>query len=733
MRNLNQSLHVILWSYVFIFIVICSLQIYQIDLWWQLSEGTKILHSWTLPTAPVAAYGLSATPYFDEYAGYEVVLAIIFKIGGFGGIWIAFIAVYLATIFLPFVTSPQKYPAFDYSTTLALFMSGILLKARLEQRPEVVGGLFLVLLMVVLRKAQLERMTWGTLAGVFFVLLGWTNTHSSFVIGLFVLGLWFACEMILKFRKFPIELLLRGAFSMGAVALIAVSLNPYGPRRLLFPFMQALDPGSTTLSEEMWPITYMSPGADQIVAIAVVLLIWGLITTKGVPLWVTLFSIFTFFLACKNFRFINLFVIALIFVYAARVTPIEIKEESRASFSRSLFKDTVLSVLCFSMLLIDSYNFYFTYKVMRKENQYAVHTRFFAPEICAIKVSDSNKRVPVLCGHGLGAYLSLDGVSQFRPFLDSGLSHFSDAAKRYFFFLWNDPEMLILALQQLHVNYVVINDNTFPWISTMHSLPDWEMVACDERGMLWKRSPGTKHPLSEENRKRVQKIVRMLLKDNNAIGAFSYSTLLDNPTESFAILSQYRGSDWLEEFYNATCNWVNSLPPATVQQLLASEPPAAVQKLLASQPRPSVQQLLANQPPVPMEQILAQEPLMPVPLVNALLSARLGPTVYEKFVATKPSGPRPWLWTALEAQNCLLVGDKKQALALFNTISPPIASVTYYRVRDQVMKANLDTTNSGLSAYGQWQTWDEDARRFFDSTSVRLNDRIAELDKQPAQ
>ena len=693
MRNLNRSLQIFLWSYAFIYVVFCSLQITQVDLWWQLSEGSQILRTWALPTGPASAFGLPATPYFDEYAGYEVVLALLFKIGGFPGLWMVFAAVYLAILFLPVATSAQKYPAFDFFSTAALFFAGILMKERLEQRPELVAGLLLVLLMVTLRKSHLEKITSRTLAVLFFLFLVWTNTHSTFVIGFFTLGLWLTCEMILKFRTFSIRLLLRGALSMSGAVLIATMLNPYGPRRLLFPFIQAFDPGSTALSPEMWPITDLRTTAGVLVLIAVALMAWGLLTTRGVPLWLILFSFFSVFISFKSFRFINLLAISVLFVYAARAVPTGAKK-SALPMPLIMLRNVALCLLCIFLIFGDAFSFLFTYEEMRDESRLATHTRRFAPEICAIRVNESNARVPVLCGHGIGSYLSFEGTSQFRPLLDSGLSHFSSDTKRYFFFLWHEPDALDLVLQHLHVNYVILNKETFPWIPTIHRLPDWKFVTCNATGMLWKRSPGAPHPLSASDRDQIEKSVRQLRQDGEIVGAFDYSTLLDAPAESFGILAQYNGPEWSEAFFNSLCAWVDSLPPAAMEDFLASGHPRHY------------------------------------PLVDAILSARLGPDVFAKFVATNPPGPRPWFWKALQVRDCLQKGDRNQARAIFDTISPaPISSVTYYQLWRQVRIEDPKTNDSGLSAYGRWQTWDEDARLFVESMSGQLNDRMTELDR----
>src|ERR1700677_4760322 len=118
--NLARALRVFVGSYVFLYAVFSSLSITQVDVWWQLAEGQHILHTGTLPTQPVAALGLPATPYFDEYAGYEVVLALLYHLAGFVGLWAAFSAVFLTILFLPAATTSQKYPSFDLASILAL-------------------------------------------------------------------------------------------------------------------------------------------------------------------------------------------------------------------------------------------------------------------------------------------------------------------------------------------------------------------------------------------------------------------------------------------------------------------------------------------------------------------------------------------------------------------------------------------------------------------------------------
>ena len=695
MPNLTRSLQIFLWSFAFIYVVTCSLQITQVDIWWQLSEGAHIWRTWTLPTQPVAAFGIPATPYFDEYAGYEIVLALLFKIAGFPGLWMISAAIYLGIIFLPVATTGQKYPSFDFFSTAALFFAGLLMKQRLEQRPELVAALLLVLLMVTLRKLRLETITPRTLGIIFLIFVAWTNTHSTFVVGLFTLGLWLACEITLKFRTHAVGLLLRHAAFISAVAVAAVLLNPYGPRRLLFPFIQASDPGSMALSPEMWPLIDCPSITISMILITVALLAWGLLTTRGVPLWIVLFSFFSVFMSCRSVRFISFLAIAVLFVYAARATT-PAAAKSRLPMAVGLLKDVGLCLSCVFLIFGDAFGFLSTYAEMRTETRLATHTPRFAPGMCAIRVSASPSRAPILCGHDTGSYISFEGTSQFRPLLDSGLSHFSDDTKRYFFFLSNDPEALALVLRRLHVDHVVVDRENFAWTPTLQRLPDWEYVACDATGMLWQRIAGAPHPPSASDRTQIEISLRHMLDNGEFVGAFGYSTLVDSPAESLDLLAHYDGPTWSEAFFNSVCAWVDSLPASTVRDFLAGK---------------HSQQY---------------------PLVDAILSARLGPGDFDHWIATNPPGPRPWFWKALEVKNCLVKGEMSQARTIFDTISPvPISSITYYQLWHEVRINDSKTNGQALGAYGEWQTWDAPARSFVETMSGRLNERLAELAARP--
>jgi len=686
MMNLARPLRIFLWSYVFIYAVVCSLTITQVDTWWQLAEGWHILQTGSLPAQPVAAFGLPATPYFDEYAGYEVVIALIYHITGFIGLWMFFAAVFLAILFLPGATTSQKYPAFDFPSTLAMLGAILLLHARLAQRPETVGILLQVVLMILLRGSSLLTLTPKTLLWLFFVFVAWSNTHDTFVFGLFTLGLWFFSEWWTHAGALTAVAALRRGALLAATALAASVLTPYGPRRLLFPFDQAADPGSMALSPEMWPTVFTTPVACVFV-IWVTILAWGILTTPRLAPWLIAFAVFSVVITLRNSRFVEYAAIPLLFVFA------EYREQSEGRGSKlpwliTCGRSALTGVLCLFFLYFDAFSLLIIYDEMRAERSFATFGLRYASDMAAYPVEAANHRIPVLCGHGMGSYLSFEGHGNFGPLLDSGMSHFSSDTKRYFFFAWNEPEALELILKQLHVNYVLLDKDTFPWIPTLVRLPDWELVTCSSHGMMWKRSSGGARPLRETERRLMAESIQQLLQKGDDASAFDFSTLMDAPEESLTFLAGEPLHRWKEVLFNSFSSWAAALPKDEVESLLATD---------------SCRQC---------------------PLIGAVLAARLGPERYHRFIATNPQDPGVWYGKAIAVKMLLAEGKTEEARKMFASISPvPPASTFYYRLWQEVYSGQNDVP--ALTGYGRWQTWDDDARCFIGAMSQRLNDRLA--------
>jgi hypothetical protein len=226
-------------------------------------------------------------------------------------------------------------------------------------------------------------------------------------------------------------------------------------------------------------------------------------------------------------------------------------------------------------------------------------------------------------------------------------------------------------------------------------LPDWQFVACSANGMIWKRGPGGSHALSADDRAQVTDALATLVANGKITGAFAYSTLLDRPTDSMAILAEHSAAPWNEQFFDSLCAWIDSIPLADVQTFLADD--------------------RGKQSP----------------LLEAVLAAKIGPDAYDKFIAIHPKDPGPWYWKAVETQVLLQKGDRDQARVVFDSISPvPASSTAYYRLWHAVHDG---AHGPELSNYGQWQSWNEAGKQFIEEMSARLNERMTSLDESASR
>ena len=150
--SLNRSVGLLLWGALVAAIVLTSFGERRVDFWWQLREGAAIWSTHRLPTDTPTAFGLPARPYIDEYGLYEVVLAMLYKLGGPMATHLAFITIYLSIFLIPLLAA--KTARRDLLSAALLALAGIFLINRYEQRPELVGVLLFTVLLALLHRTR---------------------------------------------------------------------------------------------------------------------------------------------------------------------------------------------------------------------------------------------------------------------------------------------------------------------------------------------------------------------------------------------------------------------------------------------------------------------------------------------------------------------------------------------------------------------------------------------------
>jgi hypothetical protein len=663
--TLQRALGLILGVALVVAIALTSFGERRVDFWWQLPQGLSILATHHLPAQPPDAFGAPRQPFVDEYSLYEIGLALLDQLGGFTAIHLAFLAVYFAIYLVPLLGG--RTLRCDPLSAGLLALATLFLINRHEERPELVGVLLLVLLVALLRRTH--DCSPGFLLRLALLFAIWTGVHSSYVIGLTALVLW------LGDRACATEPAARWSLARAALVFVvaagALLINPYEAGRIVFTFEEENDIGSNLLSREMWPAWDQTPGTIALVAATAILLGFAIVRQPRPARWLAALAVGLFLLALAHIRHMSFLSVPLLFLCADRL---RLAPPSGWGPLRVL----ALAAGCIAVLIFDGVAATSALADLRLGD--ALTDRGFAPGLFRQSAPKA-----VLCHDAEGSFLTFRDLF---PLIDSGQGRFDDATKRYYFFTVQDPYAFNRALDQLtNLDDVVVTAPVGGWTLSLMTRPEWLLAACEPEGLRFHRLM-SRDTLSFYRRgiwivgQPARNAIRFrdqALKEHDYMRAFSFSVLVDPPSDSLALLDRSRVENWSEPFFSFTRAWVHGLNDGNVAPFIRSHP----------QP--------ANT------------------LLREIFLARSGPDQ-----PLPPPGPSP-LERLARILTLLERNDPTGAKALFTDLRPPMVSPLYYALRDR-----LDPPSARqATAAERWQDWNADGDGLFDQTGPALNDQIA--------
>jgi hypothetical protein len=224
------------------------------DVWWHIKVGATILSTHRFPTTDVYSFTASGTPWIAyEWLG-EVLLAATESVGGLRGLVALDFGLAAVTLFALYALctgrSGNSKAAF---ATCAVLLP--LVYPSCSLRPQMFGYLFLVLTLIVLERFRRghTRALW-LLPPLFLV---WVNTHGSFVLGVFALGVYWASGLVdihwggLESRLWTSAERMRLELA-ALLTLVALTITPYGTEVCLYPLNMAFSQPINVANIQEW-------------------------------------------------------------------------------------------------------------------------------------------------------------------------------------------------------------------------------------------------------------------------------------------------------------------------------------------------------------------------------------------------------------------------------------------------------------------------------------------------
>jgi tetratricopeptide (TPR) repeat protein len=241
-------------------------QLREPDLWWQLRTGEWILQHGKVMAQDVFSYTFSGTPWVNVKWGFEVIIALLAKIGG-----PEFIMIFQSVInvlLLHFIwkiyqkmrgihlNATQSYPDAAFILTAWLVLAGI--EYRMNGRPEIISHLFTLVYLYFM-------INYRTQPGKFILWLIplqalWANLHEAYGTGMVMVIAFAAAEI-----GWPVltgKQKIREAFTVNKYllltllgCLVAPAFHPYGIKMIWHPVEIFRQVGANKFTTELFDIT----------------------------------------------------------------------------------------------------------------------------------------------------------------------------------------------------------------------------------------------------------------------------------------------------------------------------------------------------------------------------------------------------------------------------------------------------------------------------------------------
>lgn len=222
------------------------------DFWWHLRTGQLIASTGTIPHADPFSFTFAGKPWTAHEWLSELLLFSLYQIGGFPILIIVF-SFFITTAFLILYL---RSTANVYISGFILLLGAISTAPVWGVRPQILTFLFSSLYLFLLEQYyENHDLKWILPLPILTIL--WVNLHAGYAMGLVIIAVYTFCHFLeliwhqlsgseekLRSRELIPPVIIFGA------SLLAVMLNPNGPRMYIYPFETLTSPSMQQFIQE---------------------------------------------------------------------------------------------------------------------------------------------------------------------------------------------------------------------------------------------------------------------------------------------------------------------------------------------------------------------------------------------------------------------------------------------------------------------------------------------------
>ncbi len=244
MRRLVASIqiqHMLMVLWIVVFSVDAMGLITDPDTPWHIATGNYILQHHGVPTVDPFSWSMHGMPWVTQEWLFEVVLAWICTHFGFFGFWLFIVTVHAFTVITIYRACLSIPPHSRVAASIAACLSTMVGFPFWVVRPQIVSYAFFALMMLIL--VRVRQGNFRILWFVPFLILVWANSHSSVLIGLFMLVFDVMISFIPTIGRLEQYQLPQGArwrlLLTAAVSGVTALVNPNGIKEITYAFLSS--------------------------------------------------------------------------------------------------------------------------------------------------------------------------------------------------------------------------------------------------------------------------------------------------------------------------------------------------------------------------------------------------------------------------------------------------------------------------------------------------------------
>jgi hypothetical protein len=193
------------------------------DTFWQIRIGLLIMTHHSIPAHDTFSWTMHGQPYFQNSWGFDVLVAIAYRLGGLPGA-AAFCALITLGIIALVLAVARALGASATASAIAFLLAAPLLISWLTARPQLTDYAAVPALILLLRAIDRGRLRWGAVALTGLLTAVWINLHTAALLAVAITGATAAVQFVLARR----DSRWRYAVAATAAAAVGCLANPYG-------------------------------------------------------------------------------------------------------------------------------------------------------------------------------------------------------------------------------------------------------------------------------------------------------------------------------------------------------------------------------------------------------------------------------------------------------------------------------------------------------------------------